>query len=281
MLERSYGLSDAARGEIAELEARCRQVDGGRLKLEWGALSRRDPNAVNDLLWRSDGQLVGFCGRYGTGGHTPEATGMVDPSHRRHGIGTSLLRELLTLCREQGDRQVLLVTARSCADAKAMAERHRGAFDHAEHAMVLTELRGDGRSDPALALRTATREDVQALCDLLQPAFGGIMGLKVGEDPQPGTLVAERAHQVIATLRITYETESRGIYGFVVDPTLRGQGIGRDLLRRVCAQALSDGMSTVHLEVETNNDRALDLYTSVGFELQATEDYYLFELGSS
>ena len=92
-------------------------------------------------------------------------------------------------------------------------------------------------------------------------------------------LVAERVGRVIATLRTTDETDTRGIYGFVVDPTLRGQGIGRDLLRRVCANALGDGASAVHLEVETDNDHALGLYESVGFELHTTEDYYLFELG--
>ena len=114
---------------------------------------------------------------------------------------------------------------------------------------------------------------------LLESAFGRVMGLKEAEEPHPEMLVAERAGQVIATLRITDEIDNRGIYGFVVDPTLRGQGIGRDLLRRVCAGALGDGASAVHLEVETDNDHALGLYTSVGFELQTTEDYYLFELG--
>lgn len=256
------------------------QADGGRLKLEWGALGRRDPSEVNDLLWWSERQqLVGFCGRYSFGGHTPEITGMVDPKHRRRGIGSSLLIELLGLCRERGDGKVLLVTARSCADAKALAERQGASFDHAEHAMVLTELRGHARTDPSISLRTATLEDVQAVRGLLASAFGGVMGLNGAEEPDPETLVAEQAGQVIATLRISDEIDTRGIYGFVVDPTMRGQGIGRDLLRRVCASALGDGASAVHLEVETDNDHALGLYTSVGFELQTTEDYYLLELG--
>jgi len=31
---------------------------------------------------------------------------------------------------------------------------------------------------------------------------------------------------------------------------------------------------TVHLEVATDNDRALNLYTSLGFQPVITEDYY-------
>jgi ribosomal protein S18 acetylase RimI-like enzyme len=202
---------------------------------------------------------------------------MVDPSHRRRGIGSSLLIEILGLCSERGDKKALLVTARSCSDAKALVERHGASFDHAEHAMVLTELRGHARTDPSISLRAATLEDGQAIRGLLESAFGGVMGLSGAGEPHPEMLVAERAGKVIATLRVTDEADTRGVYGFVVDPTLRGQGIGRDLLRRVCANALGNGASTVHLEVETDNDQALGLYTSVGFELQTTEDYYLLD----
>jgi ribosomal protein S18 acetylase RimI-like enzyme len=280
VLERSYGLTAAARSAIADLEARCTRADGGRLKLEWGALGRRDPGEVNDLLWWSDDrQLVGFCGRYSFGGQTPEITGMVDPMHRRRGIGSALLGELLALCKECGDDDVLLVTARSCADAKALAERHGAPFDHAEHAMVLTELRGTSHADPSVSLRPATPDDVPAVRALLRSGFGGGTALAVGDGPDPEMLVAERDGRVIATLRVTDDVESRGVYGFVVDQALRGRGIGRDLLRRVCATALRDGVSTVHLEVETENDHALGLYSSVGFELQTTEDYYRFVLG--
>jgi len=279
VLERSFGLSDQVRDAIAGLEARCIRADGGRLKLEWGSLARRDPSVVNDLLWWTESQeLVGFCGRYSFGGHTPEITGMVDPSHRRRGIGSSLLNELLALCRQRGDRSVLLVTPRSCTDAKRLAERGGASFDHAEHAMVLTELRGHGRTDSTIALRAVTPKDVPAVRDLLASTFGGVMRSSFTDAPDPEMLVAERSGQVIATLRVTDVLGTRGIYGFVVDSTLRGQGIGRDLLRRVCADALGNGASAVHLEVETNNDRALGLYSSVGFELQTTEDYYLFDL---
>ena len=263
VLERSHGLNDAVRRAIADLEARCTQEDGGRLKLEWGALRRRDPSEVNDLLWWSDRQqLVGFCGRYSFGGHTPEITGMVDPSHRRRGIGTSLLIELLGLCRTRGDSRVLLVTARSCPEARALAERHGATFDHAEHAMVLTELRGRGPTDPSISLRAATSEDVGAVRGLLESAFGGVMGLRGAEEPDPEMLVAERVGRVIATLRTTDETDTRGIYGFVVDPTLRGQGIGRDLLRRVCANALGDGAGCASRGGNRQRSRARPLRVS-------------------
>jgi ribosomal protein S18 acetylase RimI-like enzyme len=64
------------------------------------------------------------------------------------------------------------------------------------------------------------------------------------------------------------------VYGFVVDPDYRGQGIGRDALRRVCQELLASGARRVGLEVAVDNDRALGLYTSLGFTDVTTEDYF-------
>lgn len=272
---RSYGLDEEQRRAIAALEARCRDADGGRLKLEWAALEERRAGEVNDLLaWDAD-QLVGFCGRYRFGDSTPEVTGMVDPAHRGRGIGGELLDAMVQLCADWNDRRFLLVTARSSVAARRLAERRGARFEHAEHALVLTQLKGDAPADPDLSIReAASAADHEAVRRLRTVGFG----YDSGQDREP-TLVAERDGRVIATMRVTLDADGgRGIYGFVVDPALQGRGIGRDILRRVCRDALAAGAPSVHLEVMVDNDRALGLYTSTGFELQTTEDYYAFEV---
>jgi ribosomal protein S18 acetylase RimI-like enzyme len=39
-----------------------------------------------------------------------------------------------------------------------------------------------------------------------------------------------------------------------------------------------EGAARVHLEVSVDNDRALGLYTSIGFTQMITEDYYALPL---
>ena len=90
MIERASGLSSEALDAIAELEREVTEVDGGRLKLEWGRLRRRSGDRVEDLLSWEDGRLLGFLGFYGYGS-TLELAGMVAPDARRRGIGTALL----------------------------------------------------------------------------------------------------------------------------------------------------------------------------------------------
>jgi ribosomal protein S18 acetylase RimI-like enzyme len=86
--------------------------------------------------------------------------------------------------------------------------------------------------------------------------------------------VAERDGRVITTIRVLRSPEQWGIYEFAVAPHLRRKGMGRDLLRRACRLTHEEEVTRLHLEVEVNNDRALGLNTSLGFEHTSTEDYF-------
>ncbi|MFD0518823.1 GNAT family N-acetyltransferase [Paractinoplanes durhamensis] len=84
----------------------------------------------------------------------------------------------------------------------------------------------------------------------------------------------EQDGRPVGAVRLLREGDRAGIYGFVVHPDQQGRGIGRDVLHRLCRTARAEGADVVHLEVETDNDRALHLYTSIGFQPVITEDYY-------
>ena len=70
--------------------------------------------------------------------------------------------------------------------------------------------------------------------------------------------------------------QSWALSSFVVDPTFRGQGEGRNLLL-ACLNVLP--RETVHLRVRQENGTAYQLYKSFGFkELEATDGRYLMKL---
>jgi hypothetical protein len=60
VLTLARGLTPVDLQAIADLEARTVEVDGGRLKLEWGVLNARTGRDVEDLLWWDGDQLLGF-----------------------------------------------------------------------------------------------------------------------------------------------------------------------------------------------------------------------------
>jgi len=274
VLELTLGLLPETLTQIAALEVDSVSADGGRLKLEWSTLKSRSGNEVEDVLWWEDGHLVGFLGLYAFGAPTVELAGMVHPGYRRRGIATRLLDEAIELCRERGHDKILLVVPRTSPGGRAMAESRRGFLDHSEHAMDLDGPAVEGPSDPSLILRPISSDDLTEEARILAEAFSDSAGSMVLDALDDSRLVAERDGRVVAALRVDRSPEQWGIYGFAVEPQLRGMGIGRDLLRRVCDQAHGAGVTRLHLEVEVKNDRALGLYTSLGFTQTSTEDYF-------
>ncbi|MPQ99864.1 GNAT family N-acetyltransferase [Modestobacter sp. I12A-02628] len=139
-----------------------------------------------------------------------------------------------------------------------------------------TATRRPARATPRVTLRDAGPADAGVVARLLRLGFGYEVDDLAGRlaDGSAPTLLVERDGAPVGTLRVTGDGADSGVYGFVVDPACRGQGIGRDLLRRVCARLRADGARRVGLEVSVQNEQALGLCMSLGFRPVATEDHH-------
>lgn len=280
MLQEANALTPDQLAAIAELEQAVVAHDGGRLKLEWPTLRARSGRRPEDVLAYDGSALVGFAGLYAFGGADVEVAGMVHPGHRRRGTGTALLEAAAALCRERGRDRMLLVTPRATPAGAGFARRHGGALDHSEHHLVLHGPPPDREPDPAVTMRAATADDIPALERLLRSGFDWEPDRHAIEPSEDGdrTLIVERDGGAAGTLRVGRDGDTASVYGFTIDAELRGRGIGRDVLSRVCRDAFETGARRVTLEVEVDNDRALELYLSVGFVREATEDYFALDL---
>ena len=277
VLEQAAGLTSVALQAIAELERQVVEADGGRLKLEWNNLRGRSGDRVEDLLWWDGERLLGFLGIYGFG-ETPELAGMVAPESRRRGIGSALLDAAAPLCRERSDRQPLLVVPRQSIAGTRLALCRGGTLDHSEHHLVLSGEPTSGPHEPEISLRPATAADVPVIVSLLERGFGSWGPDDLGARLERTVLIELRG-AVVGTLFSERDDEGEaGIFGFVVEPSLQGRGIGRAALRQACEQLRADGARRIGLDVDVTNDRALGLYTSVGFTPVTTEDYYALPL---
>lgn len=280
MLELASGLSSPALRAIAELEQEVTEADGGRLKLEWATLRHRTGDRVEDVLWWEGDRLLGFLGIYGFE-DAPELAGMVAPDARRRGIGSALLEAGIELCRERRGRDPLLIVPRHSSAGKRLALGRGGTLDHSEHALALTGDVPGGPSCAGLSLRPAGAADLPRVAELLALGFGQPAPVGLAErldSPTQRTAIVELDGSSVGTLRVERNGDHASIYGFVVDPARQGRGIGRGALRLACEQLRADGAARIGLEVDVENDRALSLYTSVGFTPVVTEDYYAMPL---
>lgn len=280
MLELAQGLKPAQLDAIAELEKRVVRHDGGRLKLEWGALRNRSPERVTDILWWSGDRLLGFLGIYQFGSSTPELAGMVDPEARHQGIGSALLDGALPWVRERGCNRALLVVPRASPGGAELAARRGMRFDHSEHALTLMARPSTSSGRPDIGLRQATIGDISELSRLLLDGFGAaeLDTEQLLSDQRSRTLLVTLDDNVIGTIRLSQDGSRSSLYGFAIDSSRRGEGIGAEVLCRVCQQLFDDGAMAINLEVAVENERALGLYRRLGFEPITTEDYYALAL---
>jgi ribosomal protein S18 acetylase RimI-like enzyme len=89
--------------------------------------------------------------------------------------------------------------------------------------------------------------------------------------------IAEENGIVLGDAVVLYRQgfHSARLYSIVVSPKARGKGIGAKLLARCEAAAKERGCITLRLEVRADNDAAINLYRSRGYDLTArTDDYY-------
>jgi ribosomal protein S18 acetylase RimI-like enzyme len=278
VLEQAAGLTPGDLQAIAELERQVVEADGGRLKLEWDNLRSRSGDRVEDLLWWEDERLLGFLGIY-TFSDPPELAGMVTPDARGRGIGSALLDAAVPLCAERGDRPPLLVVPRQSPAGKRLALRRGGKLDHSEHHLVLIGEPSSGPHRPEISLRPATGPDASRVVSLLEHGFGWSGPDDLG-DRLKRTALVELDGSVVGTLFFERDDdEEASIFGFVIEPSLQGRGIGRAALRQACEQLRADGARRISLDVDVANDRALGLYTSIGFTPVTTEDYFALPLG--
>ena len=162
---------------------------------------------------------------------------MVAPDARRRGIGSALLDAAVPLCRERGDRQPLLVVPRQSIAGKRLALSRGGRLDHSEHHLVLSGEPASGPHKPEISLRPATVADVPLVVSLLERGFGWSGPDDLG-DRLERTALIELGGAVVGTLFLERgDDEEASIFGFAVEPSLQGRGIGRAALRQAASSS--------------------------------------------
>lgn len=258
------------RKEVAEVMALREECpEGDRLELNHHAMScPRDGD--KHFLWRQDGVLVGYAGTVHHCSEENEMAGMVHPSHRRRGISTALLERAVAASREGGFSRMLLVTERGSESGQAFAQKH-GQRRFTEHLLVLDapSFRPCHRTVEMAELASS---DIAEIKDIMMQSFGEFI-----EKPWARRFVGRLDGRAVGMMDVSLESGDANLSGFAVLPPERGKGYGRQILSAMISLLLEEAES-ISIEVETTNQRALDLYLSSGFRRVASYDYFEISL---
>ena len=126
------------------------------------------------------------------------------------------------------------------------------------------------------SLRPATVEDVPALTELVQAAYGHYVE-RLGGPPGPltddyaevvkrrQTTVAECDGRIVGLVVVGPEDEGFFVDNVAVHPSCQGRGVGRALLRHAEAIARRAGFDALHLYTHERMTENLALYARTGY----------------
>lgn len=212
--------------------------------------------------------------------HMPELNLMVHPGHRRQGLGTRLLRQMVQECQVRRVQKVLGICENASAEGQLFLQKWNTTLDFAEHRMVrsLGDLQKPEWPE-GVTICTATPEDAESIAEGALQDFQFALDVQdlrreLEAEPEPHKVLKIRG-KTVANLRVFPASTRAGIYAFRVHPAHRRQGLGELLMLQVMHDLQEEGYQQVWLEVNSQNPPAIRLYQKLGFETTVTYGYHL------
>lgn len=263
--------------DIEALQKECEIHDNIQLKLNWDMLKTRSETNFDFLLYDKD-ELIAFLGLYPFG-TTVEICGMVKPRERRKHHFSKLLEQAIAISRLQGFHKILLNAPAGSDEAKAFLKGINAVYSFSEHQMKWKQK--DLEEVSGFTLRIAEQKDLPLRIRLNIESFGldeqsSIeIENRLDAEMDNSVYIIDVQGESVGKIRVKVEDNEAWIYGFCILPDFRGNGIGRKVLQSIITK-YSDLGNTLHLEVETENAHALNLYESIGFQIVHAQDYYSY-----
>src|ERR1035438_9627242 len=102
------------------------------------------------------------------------------------------------------------------------------------------------------------------------------------DSPHAATWIAAEDGRMAGFAIVEWTEESGGVAGYIqtieVSPDWRGQGIGKELLRRLEGSARAAGAEDIWLHVDAENAAAIRLYEANGYRNEGREEGF-YSLG--
>ncbi len=281
MFNTTNQLNEKQLQELEQLTKLCKKHDGSipNLYLHLLAQPRTLPTIV--LVYHKE-QLIGFLSIYFFYEDAVEVALLIHPEARRKKIAQHLLHQILPLVREYNYTKLIFSSPARLNDR--WLSNLGFSYRHSEYYMERNDLNPLLGHPKQLSYRTATTEDIPQLCELdeacfhktyaeLEPRFQHILGERNYQ-----IILAFAQHQLIGKAHLRWQKHGATLSDIAVLPEMQGQGLGTALITHCINHALSEGKPHLNLDVETHNQKALNLYTRLGFLTQNACDYWGIEI---
>jgi ribosomal protein S18 acetylase RimI-like enzyme len=278
-IENTAHLSLQQLQDLQELRRCCQLIDGSTPNLYLHILAKPRALPASFFYYEQD-QLLGFATAFFFYETTAEVALLVHPKARRRGIAKRLLQTLLPLVQLQ-DYNKLLFSSPAGLHSDWLS-KNKLIYQHTEYYMERTGNTPLPQQSSYLSFRKAQLTDLEQLClidarafhkqDINRRRFEEL--LSVFSEEEYTLIVVLEHEQVVGKAHMRWQSDKVTLSDIAIIPERQGSGLGTALISYCINLALEKGCHCVNLDVETHNQRALALYTRLGFQTKNTLDYW-------
>lgn len=266
--------------QIAELERVCNASEQIEVKVGIESLPLRPTEGIWDIVCYSEEKLIGYMCFYTFDGRVAEVISMVHPKRRRQGVFRAMLDVAVADMKQRGLQEVLYVVPAPSQSGLGVVKHLGTDFYEAEYSMHWAREPQPFARNPHLQLREASPEDIEFLVRCSAQAFDDSEEMTrnmIQRTTTPDRISYLGVHKgtPVGMIRVQrIGTDHAAVFGFAVLPEQQGHGYGRQMLTQCVEMLRSEGRTQIELDVVTENERGLHLYTISGFDILSAYRYY-------
>ncbi|MDA1665868.1 GNAT family N-acetyltransferase [Bacillus cereus] len=282
-IQKKRSVTESEIQQMKDLAYICRQQDNLDYSsdLHINFLKNRNEDHINDFLLYNGTQLIGTLNMYDFERPTKlELIGFVHPHFRKQRFGTTLLQTAMKEIQNREADEALLIINGDSISGNEFVKHMKLPYLYSEYSMEFKTNEIQKTTESNIQLTLAASESLLDLIEISSKAFGDSVDntatwlQKMMTSPSHKVYSALINEKAIGTITVTEQEQSTTLSGFAVHPSYQGKGYGKDILSYMVHTLITEGTSTIELDVETKNNHALKLYTQCGFKIKTKHDYY-------
>lgn len=273
-------LTQEQKKDIRDLEKICQENDHlkGNIFLSNEINFNKEINCF--LMLYDEQTLISFLAMFIPTAQEAEISAYTLPSRRRQGYFGTLLREAIKELSSYSIHSILFVQEPASMDGKHVLDRLGAKYEYSEYLLVYNAQRRPINTSGKIKLlqySNGSIEDIVALnVDIFEEDREDSFSMvkKSLESKDINTYIAYLNDEIIGTCNVNFESPDVSIFGLGISSRYQGHGYGREMLNLLLERLLEMELSSITLEVNSENNRAYQLYRNNGFDIKTQFDYY-------